>query len=38
MLAYLDDFRILALLFALLIPLVFLLKRSTAGGPAPPVH
>jgi MFS transporter, DHA2 family, multidrug resistance protein len=38
MLGYLDDFRILALLFALLIPLVFLLKKSTAGGPVPPVH
>jgi multidrug resistance efflux pump len=34
----LANIRILALLFALLIPLVFLLKKSTAGGPAPPVH
>lgn len=38
MLAYLDDFRFLALVFALLIPLVFFLKKSGSGGPSPPAH
>ena len=38
MLAYLDDFRLLALLFVALIPLVFLLRKNSAGGPATPAH
>jgi MFS transporter, DHA2 family, multidrug resistance protein len=37
MLAYLDDFRLLAIIFFLLIPIVFLLKKPEADGPAPPV-
>ncbi|HEX5080068.1 MAG TPA: DHA2 family efflux MFS transporter permease subunit [Geminicoccaceae bacterium] len=37
MLAYLDDFRLLALVFILLVPLVFFLQKP-GGGPAPPAH
>jgi MFS transporter, DHA2 family, multidrug resistance protein len=38
MLAYLDDFRLLALIFLLVIPLVFLLQKPKAGGPPAPLH
>jgi MFS transporter, DHA2 family, multidrug resistance protein len=36
MLAYLDDFRLLALIFLLVIPLVFPLRRPEGGEPAAP--
>jgi DHA2 family multidrug resistance protein len=36
MLGYLDDFRLLALIFVLVIPLVFLLRKPE--GAAPPAH
>jgi DHA2 family multidrug resistance protein len=38
MLAYLDDFRLLAIVFFLLTPCVLLLRKSKEGGPAPPAH
>jgi DHA2 family multidrug resistance protein len=38
MLAYLDDFRLLAIVFFALIPLVFFLRGSGKGGSAPPAH
>jgi DHA2 family multidrug resistance protein len=38
MLAYLDDFRFLAIVFFALIPLVFLLRGSGTGRGAPPGH
>jgi DHA2 family multidrug resistance protein len=38
MLAYLDDFRLLALIFVALIPFVFLLRKSANGGPPAPAH
>jgi DHA2 family multidrug resistance protein len=38
MLAYLDDFRLLALIFFALIPFVFLLRKSANGGPPAPAH
>ena len=38
MLAYLDDFRLLAVVFFLLIPFVFLLRKPKEHGPAPPAH
>jgi DHA2 family multidrug resistance protein len=38
MLAYLDDFRFLAIVFFSLIPLVFLLRGSGTGRGAPPGH
>jgi DHA2 family multidrug resistance protein len=38
MLAYLDDFRFLAIVFFSLIPLVFLLQKPKPGGPPPPAH
>jgi DHA2 family multidrug resistance protein len=37
MLAYLDDFRFLAIAFVVLLPLVFLLRKAGAG-PVPPAH
>jgi DHA2 family multidrug resistance protein len=36
-LAYLDDFRFLAIAFVVLLPLVFLLRKAGAG-PVPPAH
>jgi DHA2 family multidrug resistance protein len=38
MLAFLDDFKMLAIVFAALIPFVFLLQKPKAGGPAAPAH
>lgn len=38
MLAYLDDFRLLALLFVALIPFVFLLRKPAPDGPPAPAH
>jgi DHA2 family multidrug resistance protein len=38
MLAYLDDFRLLALIFLLVFPLVFLLRRPEGGQPPAPPH
>ncbi len=38
MLAFLDDFKLLAIVFAALIPFVFLLQKPKAGGPAAPAH
>jgi MFS transporter, DHA2 family, multidrug resistance protein len=38
MLAYLDDFRFLAVAFVVLLPLVLLLRKAGPGGPVPPAH
>jgi DHA2 family multidrug resistance protein len=38
MLAYLDDFRLLAVLFFVLIPFVFLLRKPQGGGPPAPAY
>ena len=37
LLAYVDNFRMLALIFLLLVPLMFLMKKSKPGGMLP-VH
>jgi hypothetical protein len=38
MLAYLDDFRLLAVVFVLLIPFVFLLHKPKGGEASAPPH
>jgi DHA2 family multidrug resistance protein len=38
MLAYLDDFRLLAVVFLLLTPSVLLLRKPKEAGPPPPAH
>ena len=38
MVAFVQLFRILALVFAVVIPLVFIMRKPKGGGPAPPAH
>jgi DHA2 family multidrug resistance protein len=38
MLSFLDDFKLLGIIFVAIIPLFFLLKRPKMGGGSVPVH
>ena len=38
MVAFVQLFRILALIFVVVVPLVFIMRRPKGGGPAPAAH
>ena len=38
MVAFVQLFRVLALVFAIVVPLVFIMRRPKAGQPATPAH